>query len=221
MGSRPLPQLRVSDDAADDAAEWMAVRLRDAVASTGWASLAVSGGATAPVLFEALLRQEVPWDQLEVWQVDERIVPDGHPARNAAHLGRLPARLHPMPVTDDDLGAAAARYAAGLPAHFDIVHLGLGDDGHTASWPPDDGAVVASDRAVEVIGEFAGYRRMTVTPRVVNAARARCVYVTDDTKAAAMARWLDGDLTVPVSHVRPDDTVVFADRAAAARLPAG
>jgi 6-phosphogluconolactonase len=207
-------ELRVADDPAGEAAAWMAHQLRAAVADRGAATVAVSGGGTAPPLFEALLTHSLPWDHIEVWQVDERMVPDGHPERNAEQLTDLPARVHPMPVTDADPHAAAARYAAGLPAEFDVVHLGLGDDGHTASWPPGDDAVVTSRRGVEVIDEFNGFPRMTLTPDVVNAGRSRVMLTTGASKAAMMARWLADDPSLPVSHVRRAGTIAFVDHAA-------
>jgi 6-phosphogluconolactonase len=207
-------ELRVADDPAGEAAAWMAGRLRDAVAERGSASMAVSGGGTAPPLFEALLAHRLPWEHIEVWQVDERMVPDNHPERNAAQLDDLPATVHRMPVTDPDPVAAAGRYAAGLPAELDVVHLGLGDDGHTASWPPGDESVVTSRRRVEVIGEFNGFPRMTLTPDVVNASRSRVMLTMGAAKAEMMARWLADDQSLPVSHVRRAGTVAFVDHEA-------
>jgi 6-phosphogluconolactonase/glucosamine-6-phosphate isomerase/deaminase len=208
-------ELRVAEHPAVDAAAWLAERLREAVAERGSATMAVSGGGTAPPLFRALLDHELPWDRIEVWQVDERMVPDGHPERNAEQLVDLPATVHRMPVTDPDPGVAADRYAASLPETFDVVHLGLGDDGHAASWPPGDQAVVSSRRSVEAIGEFNGFRRMTLTPGVVNAARSRLMLTEGPSKATMMARWLSDDVSIPVSNVRRAGTVAFVDHDAA------
>lgn len=169
-------------------------------------------------MFEVLLAQDVPWDQVRIWQVDERIAPDGHPARNAGQLVDFPCRVELMPVTDADLAAAAARYAADLPERFDVVHLGLGDDGHTASWPPGD-PVVDSGRSCEVTGDFNGFRRMTLTPPVVNAARARLVLVFGAAKAPMVQRWLLRDAELPVARLRRTDTWAMLDPAAAADLP--
>jgi 6-phosphogluconolactonase/glucosamine-6-phosphate isomerase/deaminase len=213
----------VSDDPAEAAASWLARRLRDAVRRRGCATIAVSGGSTAPPLFAALARLDMPWEQLQLWQVDERVAPDGHAERNAGQLGGqlagLAATVHLMPVTAADLDAAAARYGATLPERFDVVHLGLGDDGHTASWPPGD-RVVDSTRPCEVIGEFNGFRRMTLTPRVVNAARSRLMLTHGAAKAPMVARWLLRDPDLPVDRVRRSDTWVFVDAAAVADLPA-
>jgi 6-phosphogluconolactonase/glucosamine-6-phosphate isomerase/deaminase len=169
-------------------------------------------------MFDVLLAQDVPWNEVTVWQVDERVAPDGHPERNAGQLDGFPCRVELMPVTDADLDAAASRYAAGLPERFDVVHLGLGDDGHTASWPPGH-PVVESDRSCEAIDEFNGFRRMTLTPPVVNGARARLMLTFDASKAPMMQRWLLRDRALPVTRLRRTDTWVMLDPAAAADLP--
>lgn len=208
----------MSDDPAGAAAIWLARRLRDAVRRRGTALLAVSGGSTAPPMFESLVEQDVPWEAVEIWQVDERVAPDGDPARNAGQLVVLPGIVHPMPVTAGDLEAAADRYGSGLPDRFDVVHLGLGDDGHTASWPPGD-PVVDSRRRCEVIGEFNGLRRMTLTPPVVNRARSRLMLTIGAAKAPMVARWLLRDPALPVDRVRRSGTWTFADPPAVSDLP--
>jgi 6-phosphogluconolactonase/glucosamine-6-phosphate isomerase/deaminase len=208
----------VTDDPAADAGRWLARRVRDAVRRRGQAAVAVSGGGSAPPMFDVLLEQDVPWDAVTLWQVDERIAPDGHPERNAAQLVDFPCRVELMPVTVPDLSAAAAGYAAGLPDRFDVVHLGLGDDGHTASWPPAH-PVVDSDRECDVIDEFNGFRRMTLTPPVVNAARSRLMLAFGASKAPMMQRWLLRDAELPVTRVRRTHTWVMLDPAAAAELP--
>ncbi len=211
-------KLRVTDDPAADAGRWLARRLRDAVRRRGQATLAVSGGSSAPPMFDVLLAADVPWESLVVWQVDERVAPDGHPERNAGQLVDFPCRVELMPVTESDLASAADHYGRGLPDHFDVVHLGLGDDGHTASWPPGD-RVVDSDRVCEVIGEFNGMRRMTLTPRVVNGARSRLMLTYGASKAPMVQRWMLHDASLPVDRVRRADTWIMLDPAAAADLP--
>ena len=210
-------ELRVTDDPSSDAARWLTRRLRDAVRRRGSATLAVSGGGSAPPMFDVLLAQDIPWDAIRVWQVDERVAPDGHVERNAGQLADFPCRVELMPVTDDDLDAAARRYAAGLPERFDVVHLGLGDDGHTASWPPGD-PVIDSEQACEVIGEFNGFRRMTLTPPVVNGARSRLMLTFGESKAPMMRRWLLLDPSLPVTRLRRSDTWAMLDPAAAGDL---
>jgi 6-phosphogluconolactonase/glucosamine-6-phosphate isomerase/deaminase len=171
-------------------------------------------------MLAALARCVVPWEAVDVWQVDERVAPDGHPDRNANQLAGLPGRHHLMPVTAVDLRRGAARYAATLPDRFDVVHLGMGPDGHTASWPPGD-PVVESDRPVDLCGEFNGRVRMTLTPPVINAAMARLVLVGGADKASAVAAWLQRHplaARLPIARVRRSGTVVVLDPAAAAQL---
>ena len=172
-------------------------------------------------MFAALAALDVPWQHVAVWQVDERVAPAADPARNAhllTGLIDLGASIHLMPVEDAGLADAAARYAGSLPDRFDVVHLGVGDDGHTASWPPSD-PVIDRDEPVAMSGDYNGFLRMTLTPRVVNAARRRLVLATGASKAAPISQWLLGDASLPVQRVRRTDTVVVLDRAAAALLP--
>jgi 6-phosphogluconolactonase/glucosamine-6-phosphate isomerase/deaminase len=208
-------EVHVSDQPAVAAALFIARTLRNAIDRQGAGTIAVSGGSTAPALFAALADIDLDWRVVDVWQVDERVAPDGHPARNVAQLAAVPWRVHPMPVTAVDLDDAAADYGAGLPGRFDVVHLGVGDDGHTASWPPGD-PVILSGRPCVVVDTFNGYRRMTLTPIVVNQAQLRVVLATGAAKAQVVARWLAGDPTLPISAVDDTDTSVFLDDAAAA-----
>ena len=217
MQESDLVELDVGPEPAQRAAAWIARRLRDATRCRSTASLALSGGSTAPPLLDALLGHDVAWDRVEVWQVDERIAADGHAARNANQLAGVAerARVRLMPVTSGDLRAAARRYAASLPERFDVVHLGLGSDGHTASWPPDRPEVANSDRAVELVEFFNGWPRMTLTRRVVDDARARLVLATGASKRPIVERWLRGDRSVPIAWIRRSGTRVVLDDEAA------
>lgn len=211
-------EVRIGGHAPQLAAAWIAERLRNGVHRRGVASVALSGGGTAAALIGALAAADVPWESVGVWQVDERVVPDGHPARNAgllAPLLELPCRVRFMPVTATDLRRAARRYAAGLPERFDIVHLGVGEDGHTASWPPGDEVTRDSTRAVELVGSFHGLPRMTLTRRIVDDARARVVLAVGRAKRPAITAWLRGDADLPIAAIRPGATWVFLDEAAA------
>ena len=127
---------------ARTAAALVADRARKAVGATGTFSLAVSGGRTPWVMFAELSNQQVPWEQVVIYQVDERVAPLGDPDRNLSHLrdalGSAPAVVKAMPVNDIDLRVASAAYADSLPERLDLVHLGLGPDGHTASLVPGD-----------------------------------------------------------------------------------
>ncbi len=216
--------IRVADDAAAaavDAAGWMAWQMRNAVRRRGAALVALSGGSTPAAMLAHLVTLDVPWSQLTVWQVDERLAPDGDDARNARLLQGLPlprAQVRLMPVTARHLSSAMRRYGAGLPPRFDVVHLGLGDDGHTASWLPGD-PVVDLAQPVAVSGSAHGFVRMTLTPPVVNSARHRLVLAAGTAKAEPMRRWLLDDGSLPIQRVRRAGTVVVIDAAAAAGLP--
>lgn len=172
-------------------------------------------------MLAALVHEELDWDHLTLWQVDERVAPDGHGDRNAGQLWFMPCATRLMPVTDPDLSAAADRYAATLPERFDAVHLGLGDDGHTASWPPaphPDVDVATRRRAVDVIGAFNGRARMTLTARPVNRARSRLVLTTGAAKAPMVRGFLERNVELPISQVHRSGTTLFVDSAAAAQL---
>jgi len=207
--------IRVGPEAPERAAAWIAQRLRAAHRRRGSAHLALSGGSTAPPMIEALLADEVPWEAVTAWQVDERVAPDGHTDRNAGQLAALPCDVEPMPVTSPDLALAAGRYGDRLPQRFDVVHLGLGEDGHTASWPPGDDGPIRSSHPVEVVEMFNGRPRMTLTRRVVNGARSRVVLATGSAKREMVVRWLLKDRALPISAVRSSNTWVFLDPDAA------
>ena len=212
--------LRVELDptaAAFLAAEVVARRLMSAVRRRGSATVAFSGGTTPAMMLADLVTMRVPWSDVTVFQVDERVAPDGHPDRNLALLDVLTptgAQIVPMPVTATDLSSAAQRYGRQLPASLDVVHLGLGDDGHTASWPPGD-RVVDSPSNVAISQQYRGRVRMTLTPVAVNAARFRLVLATGASKAQPVAQWWAGDRDLPIAHVRRTATLLVVDLHAA------
>jgi 6-phosphogluconolactonase len=224
---------------ADAVAERGAAHIREtllrAVELRGRASLAVSGGKTPFPMLRRLAAQDLPWAQIDVLQVDERVAPDGDADRNATHLQQafaacLPEhaqRFHLMPVAGADPGAGAERYArllravAGSPATIDLVELGLGEDGHTASLFPGDAALDVADADVAVTGEHAGHRRMTLTLPALNRARSVLWVVTGDAKRAVLARLLRGDPGLAASRIRRDRARVIADAAACPDRQAG
>ncbi len=207
--------------AAGEAAAWVARQLCNAVSRRGTASIALSGGSTPALMLAQLAELPVPWPATTVFQVDERVAPDGDPDRNATLLDVLrPHRpsIRLMPVTASDLEVAMHQYAALLPDRLDVVHLGVGDDGHTASWPPGD-PVIDNVGMVAMSGEYQGRMRMTLTVPVVNAARRRLVLATGSAKAPIIERWLLHDHALPVDRVGRGNTTVVLDSPAAARLP--
>jgi 6-phosphogluconolactonase len=191
--------------------------------------VAVSGGRSPWVMLRALgARSDVPWPQVHVLQVDERVAPEGDADRNltklrASLLARIQpgqAQVHPMPVELSNLDEAAARYAqtldaiAGSPPVLDLVHLGLGPDGHTASLVPGDPVLGVTDTDVAPTGVYQGRRRLTLTYPVINRARRVLWLITGADKAAMLTRLLLADPGIPAGRVRQDEAIVLADRAA-------
>ena len=223
-----------SDDdvVARKAAAVIAAAARAAVTSRGRFIMAVSGGHTPWLMLRALAADELPWQQVHIAQVDERVAPAADPDRNLAHLRASlldhaplpPDHIHAMPVEAADLDRAAAQYAltlrdvAGSPPVFDLVHLGLGPDGHTASLVPGDPVLDITDADVAVTGAYHGRRRMTLTFPIINRSRLVLWLVTGSEKAATLVRLRDGDRSIPASRVRQDRSLVLADRAAAELL---
>jgi 6-phosphogluconolactonase len=219
MTERRLEVLPDLDAVARRGADEVAASARDAIGARGRVTFAVSGGRTPWAMFRALEAEDLQWDRIQVWQVDERVAPDGDPDRNLTSLAPLlPAvvRLRPMPVTEHDLGAAAERYAASLPVAFDLVHLGMGEDGHTASLVPGDPVLDVTDRDVGLTVEYRGRRRMTLTFPVLNRSRRVLWLIAGTDKAGMLPRLLAGDPSIPAGRVSAADQVVVADRAAAA-----
>jgi 6-phosphogluconolactonase len=192
-----------------------------AIAARGRFTFAVSGGHTPWAMFRALAHEDLAWEAFGIWQVDERVAPDGDPDRNLTSLVQaLPEAvdLHPMPVTEDDLDAAAKRYAASLPEAFDLVHLGMGDDGHTASLVPGDPVLEIIDREVALTLEYRGRRRMTLTYPTLGRSRRVLWLITGEDKAPMVPRLLAGDPSIPAGRVSASEQLVVADRAAAAEV---
>ena len=214
---------------AQAAARFIAAQSTAAIAARGRFKLAVSGGHTPWQMLRALADERVDWTNLHLFQVDERVAPPGDPDRNLTHIGAsllahadLPAaNIHAMPVEANDLEAAAGRYAqtlatiAGTPPVLDLVHLGLGPDGHTASLVPGDPVLDEDFRDVAITQPYQGHRRMTLTYPVLD--RARCVLfvVTGAEKVPALKALLAGDRRIPAGRVSGGRTVVMADAAAA------
>ena len=221
-----------ADAVAQKAAALVAAEARSAVAARGAFVMAVSGGKTPWQMLRALAGEDVPWDAVHVAQVDERVAPAGDPDRNLTHLRESllanaplrPERIHAMPVESSNLEVACQEYAAtlraiaGSPPVLDLIHLGLGPDGHTASLVPGDAVLEINDVDVAVTGIYQGRRRMTLTYSILNRARRVLWLVTGSEKAPMLPRLRAGDVQIPAGRVRADNALVLADRDAAAQL---
>lgn len=209
-----------SDAAARRAAELLAESGRRAADERGEVSFAVSGGRTPWQMLAFLADAELPWDETQMFQVDERVAPPGSEERNLTHIiVSLPierqAIVRPMPVTSHDLEAAATSYAKSLPERLDVVHLGLGPDGHTASLVPADPVLEVTDRHVAMTGgTYQGTRRMTLTYPALDAARRVVWLVTGEEKREPLQRLLAGDPSIPAGRVAAEEMIVVADAAA-------
>jgi 6-phosphogluconolactonase len=230
-------KLEVFDDAdsvARAAAAIIAADARAAIAACGRFALAVTDSHTPWIMLRALATEDIPWVDVHVCQIDERVAPDGHPDRNLTHLRESllqhaplrPEQIHAMPVETADLQAAAAQYAlalreiAGSPPVIDLVHLGLGPDGHTASIVPGDAVLGVTDEDAAPTGVYQGRRRMTLTYPMLNRARRVLWVVTGSEKVEMLRRLRDGDVSIPAGRVRREQALVLADRAAAGQLTA-
>ena len=221
-----------AESVAREAAKLIAEEARSAVAARGSFVMAVSGGKTPWLMLGDLAREDVPWNAVRVVQVDERVAPAGHPDRNLTHLRESllehaslqPEQIHAMPVESPDLNAAAAQYAeslrriSGSPPVLDLVHLGLGPDGHTASLVPGDAVLEINAADVGLTGLYQGRRRMTLTYPILNRARRVLWLVTGSEKAGMLTRLRAGDASIPAGRVNADRAVILADRAAIGQI---
>ncbi len=211
------------------AAAIIASDLRAAVSARGKFSMALSGGHTPRLMLRALAEQALPWEFVQVFQVDERVAPLGDADRNFTHLRRElldhtplpPDRVHAMAVEAANLYRAAEHYAqtlrllTGEPAVLDLVHLGLGADGHTASLVPDDPALDVTDTDVTITLPYQARRRMTLTFPIINRSRRILWLVTGEEKAASLVLLRNGDRSIPATRVSRDQALIVADKAAA------
>jgi 6-phosphogluconolactonase len=221
-----------ADAVARKAAEAIAADARASVLARGRFVMAVSGGHTPWLMLRALANEDVPWQSVNVIQVDERVAPAGDPDRNLTHLRESllehaplrPEQIHAMPVEASDLETAAKRYAltlreiAGTPPVLDLAHLGLGPDGHTASLVPGDPVLDVTDADVALTGVYQQKRRMTLTYPMLNRSRRILWLVTGKDKVTALQRLRDGDRSIPAGRIRQDQALVLADSAAAPQL---
>ena len=226
-----IEALADADSVARAGAAFTAAEARAAVAARGRFIVAFSGGHTPWQMLSALADEQIPWAGVHVVQVDERVAPAGDPDRNLTHLRESllakcplrPEQIHPMPVEAADLEAASRRYVltlediAGAPAVLDLVHLGLGPDGHTASLVPGDPVLDVTGADVALTGVYQGRRRMTLTYPVLNRARRIVWLITGREKAEMLARLCRGDRSIPAGRIDQHQALVLADHEAAAR----
>ena len=217
---------RTDVDVATAAAAHIAARARAAVSARGAFCIALSGGRTPWKMLECLVGLELRWGDVHVFQVDERVAPHGDADRNATKLtailgaSGLPyTNLHLMPVTDEDRNRGCDAYSQMIARHtrdgrLDLVHLGLGEDGHTASLVPGDRVIDVADRDVAMAGPYQGRLRMTLTRPTIDKAAERMWVVTGASKAEMLARLLAGDTTIPAGRVTRVNSLVIADDAA-------
>jgi 6-phosphogluconolactonase len=214
MASQVAPELVVVDDIAAAAADrFVALRPR---------TVALAGGSTPRLLYERLAICSFPWADTDIFFDDERCVPPEHEASNfrmanEALLAKVPARVHRMRGETCDAAAYEDElsnvFGTGLP-QFDLVLLGLGEDGHTASLFPGDPALDVTDRWVVRV-ERPDHARLTLTLPVLSAAKAVMFLVSGASKRAALRNLLAG-ADIPAARVRAEQVIVIVDREAAA-----
>jgi 6-phosphogluconolactonase len=214
---------------AKRAAAIIAAEARAAVAARGRFVMAVSGGKSPWVMLADLANEEVPWANVHVFQIDERVAPVDDPDRNYLHLRNsllehapIPAgQIYAMPVEWPDLQAAARQYAhtlegiAGKPPVLDLAHLGLGPDGHTASLIPGDPVLKVTDADVALTGVYQGRRRMTLTYPVINRSRRILWLVSGKDKGSAFSKLRAADPSIPAGRISQAQALLLADREAA------
>ncbi len=224
------PRLEVFADLrrlSERAAEVFEGQISFASRERGRVSVALSR-PTPREVFERIARIRIPRHDVDVFQVDERKTAKDSDERNLKLLKRevspwlSAAELHEMPV-DGTLSRGASAYEktladiCGRRPVIDLVHLGLGPDGHTASLLPGDDVLDVRDRFVATTKKHGGYQRMTLTYPVLDRARLVVFIVTGEEKAEALARVLRGDGAMPAARLRSPNVLVLADRAAAGR----
>lgn len=217
-----------ADQVAARAADYLEQEIREKLSHQKSFSLAISGGRTPWEMLNLLSKADLPWQRINLFQVDERVAPDGHPDRNLTQLFQAIAgtpmvtqlRIFPMPVTAEDLEVAAKEYTEVLNEvtdgkGLDLIHLGLGSDGHTASLVPGDGVLAIQDRLVACTqNSYQGRIRMTLTYPLLNSAKQILWIVTGSEKKEMVKRMLQQDPSIPAGSIRPENALLLVDQAA-------
>jgi 6-phosphogluconolactonase/glucosamine-6-phosphate isomerase/deaminase len=214
-------ELQIFDDVdslARGAAAYVLERSQAMTSGSSSFSFAVSGGKSPWLMLAELTKESLDWDRTVIYQVDERVAPQGDDSRNLTHLeeclASTPVEIQAMGVNDSDLDAAAASYASLLPTRFNLIHLGIGPDGHCASLIPNDPILNVSDRLVTLSGLYQGTRRMTLTYPALARGDQLLWLVSGADKQEALAKLLDGDTSIPAGSVEADASLIMADRSA-------
>ncbi len=223
-----IRECETSDDVAAAGADFILACAAEAIAERSQFTLALSGGSTPWRMLGKLAECALPWERVKIVQVDERAAPDGDPERNLLHIQNEfadlislpPQNLYAMPVTSESLEEGAGRYErrlielAGEPPVLDVVHLGLGEDGHTASLVPGDPVLDIGDRDVAITGLYNGRRRMTLTYSIINRARHILWLISGEGKAEMLEGLLRSDRAIPAGRVNQKQATVVVDAAA-------
>ena len=225
MKTEIFPQ---AEQVAARAAAYLEQVIREALTHQKSFSLAISGGRTPWEMLKLLSKADLPWQRINLFQVDERVAPDGHPDRNLTQLFQAIAgtamvtqlRIFPMPVTAEDLDAAAKEYTEVLNEvtkgkGLDMIHLGLGTDGHTASLVPGDEVLAVQNRHVACTqNNYQGRIRMTLTYPLLNAAKQILWIVTGSEKKQMVQRMLQQDPSILAGSIRSENALLLVDQAA-------
>jgi 6-phosphogluconolactonase len=207
-----------SSDLAKAAAAYVAETARIVLARGATFTFALSGGKSPWAMFETLAHDDVDWAATRIYQVDERVVGEDNDLRNLkslrAALQGTNAAIEAMDVEAEDLEVACWNYAALLPERFDLVHLGLGPDGHCASLVPGDAVLDLQDQLVGLSGPYQDTLRMTLTYPALARANQLLWLVSGEDKRDALAQLLAGDHSIPAGRVVAGASLVMADRAA-------
>ena len=217
-----------ADQVAAGAAAYLENEIREALHHQKSYSLAISGGRTPWEMLKILSKADLPWQRVNLFQVDERVAPDGHADRNLTQLFQAidgtpmvtQLRIFPMPVLAEDLEEGSRKYTQVLDEvtegkGLDLIHLGLGSDGHTASLVPGDGVMDVQDRLVACTqNTYQGRIRMTLTYPLLNGAKQILWIVTGSEKQEMVQRLLNQDPSIPAGSIRQENALLMVDQAA-------
>lgn len=223
---------QTTEDVAQEAAVYIADRIRENVSRKGFFTMAISGGRTPWAMMKELAKEDLPWEKVFLFQVDERVAPDAHEDRNLTQLfkaiegTRLVLRLNffPMRVNAGDLDEACAEYESHIQrmtenGKFDLIHLGIGTDGHTASLVPGDAVLDITEKGVAITQKlYQGRHRMTLTYPMINQAEKILWVITGSEKAEMLNRLLHRDSSIPAGLIDQTHAIVLTEESASAKI---